>query len=287
MATEGAGVKAEPSSISPPRGGGVLSLPAIPARAGAGDFFRGLALPFRATRFIFGSPKLFLLGLLSSAVTFASLVALVWLLASYTDDLIGTFWSRPDAWYLAGLWYLAVALCFVVLLVVGANTVPLLLLSPLQDPISEATEELCGGFKARPFSVQAFARGIATSLAHTAGRVAILLAGQLVLLPLNLLPGIGSILWAATGTAWTIWWLAGEYLSAPMARHLYPFSLVRKALWNRKALAIGFGCAVYALLWVPVLNFFFIPLATVGGTLLFRGLRQAGSVPASPADLAG
>jgi CysZ protein len=42
---------------------------------------------------------------------------------------------------------------------------------------------------------------------------------------------------------------------------------------------MGFGAAVYVLLWLPVLNLFFIPLAVVAGTLLFRGLRASGSLP--------
>jgi CysZ protein len=78
---------------------------------------------------------------------------------------------------------------------------------------------------------------------------------------------------------WTMAWLAAEYLDAPMARHLYPFREVRRVLLARLWLCMGFGAAVYVLLWLPVLNLFFIPLAVVAGTLLFRGLRASGSLP--------
>jgi CysZ protein len=48
------------------------------------------------------------------------------------------------------------------------------------------------------------------------------------------------------------------------------------ALRARLALALGFGGCLSLILWVPLLNFFLMPLAVVAGTLLFRGLRGNG-----------
>jgi CysZ protein len=108
-----------------------------------------------------------------------------------------------------------------------------------------------------------------------------------VLLPLNLVPGAGSLAWSVLASAWTMTWLAAEHLGGVMARHLYPFAAVRQVLAERRALCLGFGAAVYVLLWVPILNTFFLPAAVVGGTLLFRGLRAAGSLPPAPARPGG
>ena len=47
------------------------------------------------------------------------------------------------------------------------------------------------------------------------------------------------------------------------------------------AAATFFGAALYVLLWIPVLDFFLIPLAIVGGTLLYRGLEAAGAEAAT------
>ncbi|MFZ5469780.1 MAG: EI24 domain-containing protein [Myxococcota bacterium] len=248
------------------------------AQPGWADFLRGLSLPFTAVGLVFRSRKLFLLSLLASVVTFVALAALLVFLPSATGSFLGLFWARPEGWVGAALWYVVAALTFVVLLVVGANTVPLLLLAPLQDPLSEATEELCGGFFAPPFSLGLFLKGALASIAHTLKRITLLLGGHALLLALHLLPGIGSIVWTVASTLWTMWWLSAEYLSGVMARHLYRFRDVVPALWSRKRLALGFGAAIYVLLWIPVLNLFFIPLAVVAGTLLFRGLRAAGAL---------
>lgn len=256
-------------------------VPVLSPRGEWSDFLVGAGLPFRSFKLLFRSRALFLLALASSLVTLVALVGLVALLGSSIGDLVGLFWTRPESWYGLAAWYLLATLAFVVLLVVGVNTLPLLLLSPLQDPISEATEALCGDFTAPPFSFSSLARGSAIAVGHAIKRIAFLLGGHLVLLPLNFIPGAGSVLWTVGGSAWTMWWLAGEYLGGPMARHCYPFREVRRALAARRALAMGFGAAVYLLLWVPLLNLFFIPLAIVGGTLLFRSLRDGGHIPKS------
>jgi CysZ protein len=255
------------------------ALPRFGRQSTPADFFRGLALPFQAIGLVMRSRRLLLLSAAASLVTFLALGVLVVLLGLYTDDLVRRFIGAPDSWYGRIGFAVLVALSFLLLLVVGANTVPLLLLAPLQDPISEATESECGEFRAPPFRVSALIRGTAVSLWHTLARVAILLGGHALLFLLSLLPAIGAVLWSVMAALWTMAWLSAEYLDAPMARHLYRFRQVRQVVLSRLWLCMGFGAAVYVLLWLPVLNLFFIPLAVVAGTLLFRGLRASGSLP--------
>ena len=254
-------------------------VPVFSPRPSAGDFFLGMGLPFRAFGLILRSPRLLGLSALCAAVTLVSLVVLTWLLWGSSARLVGWAWTQPSAWYALLLWELVRLLTFVLLLIVGANTVPLLLLTPLQDPLSEVTEELCGDFKAPPFRLGHFVRGVGVGLGYTLARVALLLLGLAVLLPLHLVPGVGSVAFAVLASLWSMNWMAAEHLGGPMARHFYPFRAVRQVLRARRLACLGFGAAVYVILWVPVLNTLFLPLAIVGGTLLFRGLRAAGALP--------
>ncbi len=256
--------------------------PELPAQKSFADFWRGLSLPFAALRVVFRSGKLLSLTAICSLITLVTLSALVYLLVGRTDDLLSWAWAKPETWYGSSLWYVVLAATFLALLVVGANTVPLLLLTPFQDPLSEGTEEVCGDFVAPPFSLGRMMKGLGVSVAHTLARIAVLLAGHALLFLLHFIPGLGSVLWTALGFLWTAGWLAGEYLDGPMARHFYRFSDVQRALLARPAFAFGFGTAVYLLLWIPVLNLFFIPLAVVGGTLLFRSLRAASVIGPPP-----
>lgn len=258
-------------------------VPTFSARASPADVFQGLGLIFRAWNLIFRTPALLKLSALCAAVTLVALGALFVLLWLYAPDLLGWMWTRPEPWYGRALWYLVLVLLFLVLLVVGANVVVPVVLAPLQDPLSELTEARCGGYTPPPpFRLGAFLQGLATGLGHTLARVFLLLLGLAVIFPLNLLPVVGSMAWTVLGTLWTMLWLAGEHLAAPMTRHQYPFAEVRRVLRQRWLLCLGFGAGVYVLLWVPLLNTFFLPVAIVGGTLLYRGLLATGGVPPPP-----
>jgi len=234
---------------------------------GLSDFFTGLGLPFKSLGLVFKGGKLLALSLVASAVTAVTLVAIflgAWPLASRI------------AHALVGEGTLGVFLSLVVyltLVVIAALTVPNLVLAPLQDPISEATEERCGNFSAPKFSFPTFVKSIGTSVAHTASRVFIIVIGFVVLFPLHFVPVLGSGAYFVLSTAWAAWWLTAEYLSGPMARHLMPFKRVTAAMRSRPMVSLGFGLALYVVLWVPVLNFFLVPVAVVGGTLLFRALQ--------------
>jgi CysZ protein len=235
---------------------------------GVSDFFTGIGLPFKSLMVVFRGRKLLALNLFAWVLTGATLLALVlglWPVASrFARSVVG------DGGWLS---MLGAGFVYVVMLLVGALTVPPLVLAPLADPISEATEERCGDFTAPPFSLGRLFASVGTSLAHTASRLAIIVVGFFALLPLNLIPGLGSVVYAVVSTLWAAWWLTAEYVSGPFARHLLPFKRVLKAMRTRPLASLGFGLTLYVMLWVPVLNFFLVPVAVVGGTLLFRALR--------------
>ncbi|MCP3101073.1 EI24 domain-containing protein [Myxococcus sp. K15C18031901] len=262
-------------------------IPTLSPHPRLSDFFQGLGLLGRASGLILRSRRLFVLSALCAVVTAVALVGLAWLLWTHGPGALDSLWTRPESWYGQAGWYTALVLGGLVLWVVGANVVPPLLLAPLQDPLSEATEALCGGEDGPPFTVGGFVRGIVTGLAHTLARLFFLLAGLVLLAPLNLIPGVGSVLWTVLGGVWTMTWMAGEFLAAPMTRHLYPFAEVRRMLRQRRALCLGLGAGVYVLLWVPILNTFFLPVAIVAGTLLYRGMREAGLLPPPPTPSPG
>jgi CysZ protein len=253
-------------------------IPDLPAESSAGDLVRGLTIPLRAFALIFRTPKLLMLSLLCAAVTGLTLLGVGWGALALAQRASDALISADSGWQHAASIGLAVVF-FAVFFIIGALTLPNLILAPLQDPLSEATEVRCGDFTPSPFSVGSVVRGVIESLTHTLTRVALMLLGLAVLFPLNLIPVAGSVLWVALSSVWSMFWLAAEHLSNPMARHLRPFKQVLAALRGRLPLALGFGATLYVLLWVPVLNFFLMPVAVVAGTLLFRGLLKTGALP--------
>ena len=221
-----------------------------------------------------------LLSMVSAAVAGAVLLSLPFLLWPLAQKVADFFIDDVEGWKHWAHHFLTLA-CFLSFFPATALTIPNVVLSPLQDPISEATETACGAFNPPPFAVKAMLKGIAASLIHTGLRLTFMLLGLLVLAPLNFIPGVGSFLWWLLSSLWTMFWLSAEYLSGPMSRHLYRFSEVVRALRKRLPLAMGFGGGLFILLWVPVLNFFLMPVAVVAATLLFTALRTVQAVPAS------
>jgi hypothetical protein len=99
-------------------------------------------------------------------------------------------------------------------------------------------------------------REVARAVRNGLVRLVVLGLGQLLLLLLLLVPGIGGPLWSVASWTWTALWLSAAHLDVPMARHLYSFDQELSVLRRRPLLCLGFGAAVALMLWVPVLNCF-------------------------------
>ena len=254
-------------------------------RAGPSDFVRGFALPFRALSLLFATPRLLVLTLSMAALTLATLLglgALLWRLApALAQGAIGP----SDSWWAVALRAVLTAALFVALFMLGANALPLTLAAPLMDPISLQTERAVGIPAPREEGLWRTLREILRSISNGLMRLLVLALGQALLLALLLIPGLGGPLWTALSWAWAAIWLAAAYLDVPMARYLYTLDHEVGVLKKRFWLCLGFGAAVALMLWIPLLNCFFVPVAVIGATLLFHGLVAAGALPppSSPA----
>jgi CysZ protein len=248
------------------------SSPDLPPRGPGFDLLSGLWLLPRAAVLIARTPDLRRwsgIAALVTAVALAGVAVLAWRLAES--------WTR--AWADAGWAQTGLAvLLWPLLFSAGALTVPNLLLAPLADPLSEGTSRACGRPVPPPLP---WLGGTLLALRHTLTRLALVSVGTAALLLLYLVPGVGGALWVTLSTLWSAFWLVVEHLSTPMARRDALPGEVVQTLRRRPGLALGLGLALTGLLWVPVVNFFLLPVAVVAGTLLFEGL-SAGKGGAAP-----
>lgn len=88
---------------------------------------------------------------------------------------------------------------------------------------------------------------------------------------------IAPLLWFVFGS----WLLSLEYLDYPMGNHDLAFAEQKRRLAQRRGLALGFGGAVMVMTSIPVVNFFAMPVAVAGATLLWveqfnSGDKQSG-----------
>jgi len=165
-------------------------------------------------------------------------------------------------------------------------TIPTVATAPLTDPLSVATEAAIGAPRAAEGGV---GRMIVETL-HATGkavlRISILIFGHALLLPLWLFPGAGQAIWTVFSLVWTLLWLVFEHLDVPANRRGYRFRELAGIVRRNLALCYGFAAAVHLLLWIPLLNVAFIPLAIVGSTVLFAELRAEGRILPAASELA-
>lgn len=251
--------------------------PLLSARSRPLDVLAGAAIPFRAAALLLRTPRLRALSLLCAGVTlviFAIWAAVLW---HFLPGWLGILWAQPEG-VARWLWTLTLLLTGALAWLLGAATLPLLALAPMQDWLVDATEAAVGAPPAPPVGPIAGMGQALGAVGRTAVRVLALLTGQAGLMLLHAVLPAAALVWTAAGVGWTALWACAEYLDAPMARHRRPFREVRRVLAGRTGLALGFGLVIVVLLWVPLLNLFLVPLAVCAGTLLYRSLVSAGTL---------
>jgi len=272
--------------------------PEMPAAVGPGRalplpdkawrrFRLGVGLPWQGLRFLLAQPRL--LGLIVAP----ALINMVLLLAALAAALLwgpglrGRVWSRPGAqgfWglILSGIWLGTAALVVLLLAMLGFICVyglAGLVLTPFLDYLSERVEALVLGPRADCFSWGVFCRQVGISAFHSLLNLGLYLLVMGSLLLLNLVPVAGQVLFALTSGTATAFFLGREMLDGPLTRDGYGWRGKLQLVWEHRAVAMGLGAATAALLWLPLLNFVCLPLAVIGGTLLYCRLRQGGLLP--------
>ena len=245
------------------------------------DFVAGVLAPLHALRFLIVRPALWkvsFLGAAAAVVVFALLGAFV---VPRLDDLLGHYWARPEAIFLAVLWWIVLVLAAAGALAVtlgAALAISAILMAPLYDALSQRVEKTIlapveGGGSLADFVVEAW-----QGISHSVLNLTIFGLAMVPVLALNLIPIVGSIASAATGFLLSASMFALEFTDHPQSR--------RRFRWREKiGLArtewpamLGLGFGVTGLLLVPLLDLFLVPVAVVAGTMVFCGLAEADRV---------
>lgn len=238
-----------------------------------GNFSRGFFSPFRSLRILRAHPRLVQYILIPFLINLLVFTGAVYFGLDFFSDRVVTYLPQGEAWYWSILYWLAwvVAVLLTVVLVFFTFTVVgNLIASPFNDLLSERTEEaLTGQAGAEPFSLVQFSKDAGQTILLEVRKISIFVAAMLLILPLNLFPGIGNTLYTMLAISLTLFFLCIEYLGFVMVRKRRFFREQRRFIGARKFLMFGFGCGVMALLAIPLFQFLCIPLAVIGATCLW------------------
>ena len=252
------------------------------------EAFRGLVYPLEGLRFI-RRHNLWALAMIPTIVNIALFAILIVLTIYFAVPQL----EALDAWMAPGeesggfvtgvisalswlIWIVAI------ILVVVVDAILLLLLgqaiaSPFLDLLSEKVESLVLGGEPPKGSWTRNLRSILVGLTDVIWTVLFFL---LVNLPLALvsLTAIGSIPAAIASFCFTALLLSQEFVGLSLTRQLVSYPARFKVIWRNKWLSLGFGSTSMLLLMVPILNLLLLPIAAVGGTLLYCDLKAAGRI---------
>ncbi len=236
-------------------------------------FGRGFSYPFRAVGFFRRHPSLlryvaipFLINLIIfSAVVYFGLGWFDWALEHYAPG--------SEVWYGLILYYLAWVVALLLTTVIVFFTFTLignLIASPFNEFLSERTELLVRGESPEQGMGLAMILSEAKyAVGYELKKMAFFVACMIILLSLNFLPLVGTLVYTVFAPLLTLFFLGVEYMAFVTMRKHYSFSQLRRYLFRRPLLMGGFSCSVFVLLAIPFVQFFCIPLAVVGATLLW------------------
>jgi CysZ protein len=253
-------------------------------RSGAGrDFFTGMGFLARGLGMYARSPKIMLMGLLPAVLSGLLLVGAFVAMIYLVDDVVR--WATPfaDNWSEAMrdtirfVAMFAVAAVWVVVSVLLFAALTLAIGQPFYEAISKRVEDQLGG---APGEMDvSFWRSLPRSIVDSVRLLILAAAFGILIFAIGLIPVAGQVIGPILGAFLGGWVLALELSGVPFERRGMRFTQRRRALRQRRGMALGFGVATFVCFLIPFGAVLVMPAAVVGATLLSRrvlGLPDSG-----------
>ena len=254
------------------------------------NFSRGFLAPFQSIGLLRQNLRLLPYIIIPFMINVTVFSGAVVLGVHFFSETVVTLLPQGDAWYWALLYWLVWGLAAMVTAVIVFFTFTVfgnLIASPFNELLSERTEQtLSGVTNDEPFSLSQFSRDALQALLMEVKKMWVFVVVMILILPLNLVPGIGNSIYTVLAVGLTLFFLCFEYLSFVMVRKRLFFKEQKNYIFARKFLMLGFACGVMAILAIPFMQLLCIPLAVIGVTRLWceeEGVVRIENKPSSGA----
>jgi len=242
-------------------------------------FAYGVRHIFWGFSFLAKNPRLWPFAILPTVINLLLLILLLtFFLHYYSDDwleaysgpqklqsstwltyLLATFLSFLDLFF-----ELIIILMSLFLILILTYALGLVIASPFNDALSEKTEEIATGHPAPPFSLKKFLKDMIRIVGIELAKTFCLLLIPFILFILNIIPVLGSIVYASLTFLFGALSVGFSYTDLPASRKVTPFkervAFARRHLWS----LIGLGM----IFLIPFFSLLFAAPMVVGGTLL-------------------
>ncbi len=237
------------------------------------SFVRGIRTFFEGARLI-REPRLLRFAWIPGLLSLAIITGGLWFAFSYVADFSAFLVGQLPGW-LGFLSFILTPLLYLLGVLVGAwlfGLIAVLVASPLLGDLSLAVEELTSPGSAPP--APRFLPGLASALQREGRKLVYHLPRLIGVAILSVIPVVNllaPVYWVVFG-AWT---LAVQFADYPAENRGLDFRTTLTRLRAHRWAALGFGACATVALAVPILNFVLVPVAVVGGTLLWLRTEPA------------
>ncbi|MFV8816703.1 sulfate transporter CysZ [Haliea sp. E17] len=216
-------------------------------------------------------PSLRLFVLVPLAVNIVIFATLIYFTVGYVTELLDRWLAAIPDWLNFIRWILWPLISVTLSLATGYlfTAVALVIASPFNGLLAEKAEELETGREVPALE------GLGAALLMVPRGIVRELLKLLYYLPMAIFVLLVSFIPVLNAVAPLLWFLLGawmmsiQFVDYPMDNHQLGFGEVKEAVRSRRLSSLGFGGAVALCTGIPVVNFFVVPAAVVGATLLW------------------
>ncbi len=241
----------------------------------------GLFLP-RGFAYLVSHAELWPYAALPLAINVAIIGLLTGAMIILFPHMRSAIWSRPDGAILEIVWFgMNILLGIVILFALFLAFIFLsgVIAGPFNSKLARYTRESLTGRKLDPAG--GFYIDVIITLVNELKKFVYFTLLQIAILPLNLVPGIGSVAYAVVGGYFTSMFLAYAFLEKSIESESWVISMKqrRQYMRSRRWAILGFGAASSLIFVVPFLNILLAPVAVVGAAMLYESYGGQSGLP--------
>jgi len=203
------------------------------------------------------------------ALNFLVFALLIWAGMSYFGDLLN--WLLPDSdsslWLLYWILWLAFFLTAMIIVFYSFSIIANIVAAPFNGLLAEAVEHHLTG-QTPPGGLLKAVKEFVPSLTAELKKLLYLIGWSIPLLILSFIPGV-NVLSPFLWVLFSAWMMGLQYLDYPFANHGVFFAQQRKRLAGQRIPTTSFGGGVMLATLIPVVNFFVMPAAVAGATIMW------------------
>ena len=241
--------------------------------AGETGLARGFSAPLRGGGFLLRRPRLWPLAIAPFLINLGLFVLFFWFSYTRFDQWVRSVVPAAEGWWWVALIYLLTALVVILLLVVEVYlfaVVGNLLACPFLELLTRRVErEAAGRLPEGGQGLRAFLAEVKRVGLQQLKKLVLYVLVLGALLLLNLVPGVGSAIYAVLAWLITCFFLVLEFVDYPLDRRQLTLKAKLAYVWNLQWTGLGLGAALFFIGVIPILNLAFLPMGAVGATLVY------------------